>query len=106
MPFVKALRDALSSDDGTVFRWAAHENTVLNHLRRQMLADPNATAKAPALIAFIESITKREDADGKAVGKGNIVDLCKLAEKYYFHPSTRGSSSLKKVLPVLPPAQN
>ncbi len=101
VPFVKALRDALSSDEGTVFRWAAHENTVLNHLRRQMLADPNVTAEVPALIAFIESITKREDTDGKAVGRRNMVDLCKLAEQYYFHPSTRGSSSLKKVLPAL-----
>jgi hypothetical protein len=30
-----------------------------------------------------------------------MVDLCKLAEKFYFHPATRGSSSLKKVLPAL-----
>lgn len=28
--FVRALRDALSNDDGTIFRWSAHENTVLN----------------------------------------------------------------------------
>ena len=35
--FVRALRDALSNDDGTIFRWSAHENTVLNKLREELL---------------------------------------------------------------------
>ena len=30
--FVRALRDQLSNDDGSVFRYAAHENTILNHI--------------------------------------------------------------------------
>ena len=30
-----------------------------------------------------------------------MVDLCKLAERHFFHPQTNGSSSLKKVLPAL-----
>ncbi|MBI5335570.1 MAG: DUF2779 domain-containing protein [Burkholderiales bacterium] len=29
LPFLRALRAALSDDEGTVFRWAAHEKTVL-----------------------------------------------------------------------------
>jgi hypothetical protein len=101
IPFVRALRNALSADDGTVFRWAAHENTVLNKLRRQLLADPNPPADTPDLISFIESLTTRDEANGKVAGPRNMVDLCNLAERYYFHPSTKGSSSLKKVLPAL-----
>lgn len=101
VPFLRALRDALAGDAGTVFRWATHENTVLNHLRRQLLADPMPPADAPDLVAFIDSITMRKMAGGEVAGHRNMVDLCKLAERHYFHPSTKGSSSLKKVLPAL-----
>lgn len=30
-----------------------------------------------------------------------MVDLCAMAERFFFHPSTKVSSSLKKVLPAL-----
>jgi hypothetical protein len=99
--FVRALRAALTQDDGTVFRWATHENTVLNHLRRQLLADPEPPADRELLVGFIESITTREDGDERVAGPRNMVDLCKLSEQFFFHPGTRGSSSLKKVLPAL-----
>ncbi|OGB01385.1 MAG: hypothetical protein A3E25_14640 [Burkholderiales bacterium RIFCSPHIGHO2_12_FULL_69_20] len=101
VPFLRALRAALAGDDGTVFRWATHENTVLNHLRRQLLVDPLPPDDVAELLAFIDSITTRKDADGEQAGPRNMVDLCKLAERHYFHPSTQGSSSLKKVLPAL-----
>ena len=45
------------------------------------------------LIAFIDDITK---GGGRA-----MVDLADLARKHYFHPSTKGSSSIKKVLPAV-----
>jgi len=101
LPFLRALRDALFGDDGTVFRWATHENTVLHHLRRQLLADLEPPADAAALVGFIDTITTRRIATGEAAGPRNMVDLCKLAERFYFHPATKGSSSLKKVLPAL-----
>ncbi len=101
LPFLRALRTALSSDSGTVFRWAAHENTVLNQLRERLLADANPPDDAPQLVAFIEGLTQR-DIDGVChAGARNMVDLCQLAERLYFHPDTQGSSSLKKVLPAL-----
>lgn len=104
LPFLRALCDALSADDGTVFRWATHENTVLNQLRRQLLEDPNPPADAAGLITFIDSLTTRAD-DGWR-GPRCMVDLCKLAERFYFHPATQGSSSLKKVLPALMSSSN
>lgn len=101
MPFLRALRTALSRDDGTVFRWATHENTVLNQLRQRLLADPQPASDAAELVAFIESITKRQVDKVEIAGQRCMVDLCKLAERHFFHPATKGSSSLKKVLPAL-----
>lgn len=101
LPFLRALRTALSADDGTILRWAAHENTVLNQLRTRLLDDQAPAADAADLVAFIESITQREVGASRISGTRNMVDLCKLAERFYFHPATRGSSSLKRVLPAL-----
>lgn len=95
--FVRALRDALSRDQGTVFRWAAHENSVLNQLRSELLASAEPVADRDDLVGFIESITNRNDV----VGPRDMVDLCDLSGRYYFHPATKGSASLKKVLPAV-----
>ena len=101
VPFLRALRDALSDDEGTVFRWATHENTVLNMLRQRLLVEPHPPNDAPALVSFVESITTRKVDGVDLTGSRSMVDLCMLAERHYFHPDTRGSSSLKKVLPAL-----
>lgn len=101
--FVRALKDALEGDDGTIFRWSNHENTVLNQLRAQMLQSSEPPpADLEELVAFIEHITARSGkGKEKITGPRNMVDLCEIAEKFYFHPSTKGSNSLKKVLPAL-----
>lgn len=104
--FVRALRDALMQDRGTIFRWAAHENTVLNHIRLQLKRAERPPRDADELIAFIESITTRKAEGPDVVGPRNMVDLCRLAEKFYFHPSTKGSNSLKKVLPAVMSSSN
>lgn len=56
---------------------------------------------AQALIDFIESITARNVDAVNVEGPRAMVDLCKMAERFYFEPATRGSSSLKKVMPAL-----
>ncbi|CAM5788468.1 DUF2779 domain-containing protein [Ottowia pentelensis] len=96
--FVRALREALRHDQGTVFRWAAHENTVLKHIREQLLDASDAPVDRDELVAFIESITTGSD---RGAGLRDMVDLCDIAGKFFFHPMTRGSSSLKQVLPAL-----
>ena len=101
--FVRALRQALTrsgEDQGTIFRWHTHENTVLRAIRAQLLQD-EAVHDSDDLIAFIDSITEWTAANGKILGPRAMVDLCALAERFYFNPSTDGSSSLKKVLPAL-----
>ncbi len=99
--FLRALREALSGDKGTIFRWADHENSVLLQLRRQLMEDPEPPEDAAILIAFIEHITSREVDGTKVHGPRTMVDLRRIAERYYFHPDTGGSSSLKKVLPAV-----
>lgn len=105
--FVRALSQALGNDDGTIFRWSAHENTVLNKLRQQLLDATVPVADRDELVAFIERITRRDD-DGKEkrIGPRDMVDLCDIASRFYFHPSTKGSNSLKKVLPALMRSSN
>jgi len=101
-PFIRALMRALELDEGTIFRWATHENSVLNRIRQQLLEDAEPPADKDALLAFIESITERNGTGKeKVLGPRNMVDLCQVAERYFFHPSTKGSNSLKKVLPAL-----
>jgi len=90
---VRALREALRHDLGTIMRWSYHENTILEAIKRQLDEDAEAPDDKDELIAFIDDITK---GGGRA-----MVDLADLARKHYFHPSTKGSSSIKKVLPAV-----
>lgn len=99
--FVRALQAALGST-GTVFMWSPHENTTLNATLSELENDTARPPDAPALGAFIRCLTTRKMANGSAdVGSRALVDLCRLAEKAFFHPTTKGSSSIKKVLPAV-----
>jgi hypothetical protein len=91
--FVRALKTALSTDQGSIFRWAAHENTILRHIRTQLLQADPPQPDQDELIHFIDQITD----DGPRA----MIDLNKVALRAYFHPSTRGRTSIKKVLPAV-----
>lgn len=91
--FARALKKSLEGDDGSVFMWSHHENTILNRIVRQLKEDANPPQDAEDIIAFIENLTKE--------GSRAMVDLCALALKTYFHPDTKGSNSIKKVLPAV-----
>ena len=97
--FLRALRDALNLDRGTVFRWSNHEQAVLNQISEQLRADPTPPADADALLSFVAGMVSARR--GEPAREERMVDLCKLAEQRYFHPATKGSNSLKKVLPAL-----
>jgi hypothetical protein len=91
--FVRALRGALQHDSGTIMRWSNHENTILNAIKEQLEQDSAPPVDTPNLISFIENVTKG--------GERAMVDLADVARKHYFHPSTKGSNSIKKVLPAV-----
>ena len=87
--FVRALKTALEGDNGTIFRYSHHENTILNKIKGQL--ERSDEADKDELISFIESITKG--------GPRAMVDLAELVLKYYYHPLMKGSYSIKVVLP-------
>ncbi len=91
--FARALKNALSSDDGSVFMWATHENTILNHISTQLRTRSDAPSDKEELLAFMQTLIKE--------GERAMVDLRVLSQKAYFHPSTKGANSIKKVLPAV-----
>ena len=91
--FARALKGQLENDQGTVFMWSPHENTILNRIVQQLVNTPTPPTDAQELIAFMESLIKD--------GSREMYDLCKLSKDAYFHVSTKGSSSIKKVLPTV-----
>jgi hypothetical protein len=108
LKFVRALHQALGQDNGTIFRWAAHENTILRHIKDQLLS-PNAAQLLGAqdlsdrdvLVAFIDDVVSYTVGDVLIAGPRAMVDLNHMARRAYFHPSTKGRTSIKKVLPAV-----
>lgn len=94
--FVRALRDQLLQDNGSVFRYAAHENTVLNHILVQLQNAKDVSDKEE-LIDFIKTITHSANHQGDR----DMIDLLDLVKKHYWHPIMGGSNSLKVVLPAI-----
>ena len=100
--FLRALKTAIGNDQGTIFRYHNHENTVLNDIRRQILDLEEPLPDASELVEFIDSITIRKQ-DQKVVHEGSraMVDLCQVVDRYYFHRDMGGRTSIKKVLPAI-----
>ncbi len=91
--FARALRAELEGDTGTVFMWSHHENTILNRIMVQLDESLSPPDDADELRLFLASLTKS--------GERAMVDLCELAKAAYFHVATKGSVSIKKVLPAM-----
>lgn len=100
--FVRNLMKALSNDEGTIFRYADHENTVLCQILEQIDESPEPVKDAEELKRFIRSITKsKQNADEEWRGERCMVDLKDLVVRYFYHPFTEGSNSIKAVLPAI-----
>lgn len=95
--FVRALKKELENDDGTIFRYSPHENTILNHIYGQL--ETSNESDKDKLQEFILDITY--DRDIEHIGNRNMVDLLELVKWYYYDPTTRGSNSIKYVLPAI-----
>lgn len=94
--FVEALKDQLSGDNGTIFRYADHENTILRAIYDQL--SESSYERKDELMDFIDSITHTSEGH---VGVRDMVDLLKVVKKYYYHPDMKGSNSIKVVLPAI-----
>ena len=97
--FARALQAAIGNDDGTVFKFATHENTIINAIITQL--EESDEAEKVNLIAFLKTISKSTKNQIKQwEGHRNMVDLCKVVKDYYYNPYTNGSNSIKAVLPA------
>lgn len=98
--FVSALKKALETDNGTIFRFATHENSILNAIKIQL--EESTYPKKKDLIDFIKTITTptQKSADSWEPNRP-MVDLRVVILKYYYNPLTKGSNSLKAILPAV-----
>ena len=101
--FVRELKRQLATDDGTIFRYATHENTYLNRILTQLQEEPpGAVPDRDELCGWIRTVT--QSTHGSATqweGDRNMVDLWELEKRYYYDPFTNGSNSIKWVLPAV-----
>jgi hypothetical protein len=100
--FVRKLRDALENDKGTIFRYAAHENTFLNMIYDQLKNDKSHIPDREELYSFIRDITESGRSKKEyRCGDRNMVDMLALVKRYYYDPLMGGSNSIKVVLPAI-----
>ena len=104
--FIRRLKDELSNDQGTIFRYAAHENTYVNAIYRQLMESGENVADRDELLEFIRTISKISKPNLERgyepwEGDRNMVDLKDMVVQYYYHPATSGSNSIKAVLPAI-----
>lgn len=97
--FLRQLKNALSKDDGTIFRYHNHENSFLNMIYRQLQRREDAPSDKEELKEFILEIT--HDKSSEHEGLRDMVDLYKLVLQYYYSPLAKGSNSLKQILPAI-----
>ena len=98
--FLRALRKALTLDDGSIFKYSYHENTILNAIYEQLISSNEKDKEE--LIDFIQSIShSKKDSPVSWVGDRDMIDLCEMVKLYYYDPQTKGSNSIKAVLPAV-----
>ena len=98
--FLRALKRALTLDEGSIFKYSYHENTILNAIYEQLISS-NEKDKGE-LIDFIQSIShSKKDSAISWVGDRDMIDLCEIVKLYYYDPQTKGSNSIKAVLPAI-----
>jgi len=98
--FVRQLKKALSKNEGSIFRYSNHENTVLLQIHSQLQESEEKDKND--LCDWIETITRKKQ--GKIIvwqGDRNMIDLWEIVKRTYYHPFTNGSNSIKYVLPAI-----
>mgnify|MGYP000866522260 CR=1 FL=1 len=100
--FVRALKAELEPDQGSIFRYAAHENTYLNMIHRQLFQEKEPVRDREELICFIRTVSQSVGrSDVPWVGPRNMIDMLELVKRFYYDPAAGGSNSIKQILPAL-----
>ncbi|MEH6514128.1 MAG: DUF2779 domain-containing protein [Maribacter arcticus] len=98
--FIRALKASLEVNAGSIFRYHAHENTIVNAIYKQLLASEEPDKDE--LITFIKSISHNTGNSAENwCGDRDMIDLWKVVKDYYYDPYTNGSNSIKAVLPAV-----
>jgi hypothetical protein len=98
--FIRKLKETLEKDNGSIFRYSNHENTILNKIHEQLSLSSEPDSKE--LCDWIKTIT-HSTGGGATYWKGDrdMVDLWDWVKKYYFASECCGSNSIKQVLPAV-----
>ena len=98
--FVRSLKKDLEFDNGSVFKYATHENSILNAIYDQLI-DSDEKDKNE-LMDFIQSVTNKKE-NNKLIwsGERDMIDMCDLVKKYFYDSYMKGSNSIKVVLPAV-----
>ena len=98
--FVRSLKKDLENDKGSVFKYATHENSILNAIYDQLI-DSDEKDKGE-LMDFIKTITnKKEKSELVWRRDRDMIDMCDLVKKYFYDSYMKGSNSIKVVLPAV-----
>lgn len=103
--FIRNLKSQLDKDKGSVFCYSPHENTFLNDIYLQLKKDKKNIPDSKSLCDFIKTITKSKKSGNGSIeewtGDRVMIDMKELVLKYYYDPDTKGSNSLKFILPAI-----
>ncbi|MEN8857934.1 MAG: DUF2779 domain-containing protein, partial [Flavobacteriaceae bacterium] len=99
--FIRALKKSLEQNEGSIFMFSNHENTVLNQILEQVYY--SSIPDKAELFVFIQQITKSKKSSEFPDWEGYrcMIDLCEIIKAYYYNPHTKGSNSIKDVLPAV-----
>lgn len=99
--FIRALKKSLEKNDGSIFRYHNHENTIVNVIHNQLHHSEEADKKE--LCDFIESISHATNSNPNPYPAGvrDMIDLQQTVVRNYYHPQTGGSNSIKAILPAV-----
>jgi len=86
-----------------VFQFSPYENSTLNQVKRQLEA--STEPDKDSLITFIKTLTtppkdKHYSYEIWQPERG-MMDLCEVIKAYYYNPHTKGSNSIKAILPAI-----
>jgi len=90
--FAESLMNA-TNDGGEIMIWSKHENIILRDIYFQM---EKYNYSNPILSEWLERVVKFNEDDTT-----ELTDMCKMAERGYFHPYTNGKTSIKVTLPAV-----
>jgi hypothetical protein len=83
--FARALKKSLVNDNGTIFRFATHENSILNAIILQLNASQEPDKDE--LVSFLKTITvSKKDSVENWSGLRKMVDLNLIVKEYYYNP--------------------